>query len=177
MQQLAGDSPSLIIVERADRAAPASGLGVGGGELVGVCPSDEGDGLVAVAAGGVALPAFEFGLSEGVQGEVVGVEPVEECLGCAAVQADAQSLLSGSAASVVSAPQPSEQVPNQVAVQDLSAGRILLRGKEIGERLFRADEFLVALGQGADRDQCQAQMLKDGLLATARQSVDISRTA
>ena len=70
--------------------------------------SDEGGGLVAVAAGGIALPVFEFGLPEGVQGEVVGVEPVEECLGGASVQADAQGLLSGGAASVVSAAQSPE---------------------------------------------------------------------
>lgn len=104
---------------------------------------------------------FEFGLSEGIQVEVVGVEPSEECLGCAAAQADTQHLLSGRAASVVSAAEPSEQVPDQVAVQDSPVVRVLLRGEEAGERLFEADEFLVALWQCADGDQGQALMLED----------------
>jgi hypothetical protein len=62
---------------------------------------------------------------------------------------------------IVSAAEPSEQVPDQVAVQDSPAVQILLLGEEAGECLFEADEFLVALGQGADSDQGEAQMLED----------------
>ena len=126
-----------------------------------MCPSDEGGGFVAVAAGGIGQPVFEIGLSEGGQGEVVGVEPAEECLGCASVEADAQGLLPGGGAAVVSAAQASEQVPDQVAVQDFPTGRILLCGKEVGERSLEADEFLVALGESADRDQRETQVLED----------------
>ena len=71
-----GGCPSVIIVERVDRAAPAASWEVGGGELVGVGPPDEGGGLVAISAGGIGQPAVEVGLAERGQGEVVGVEPV-----------------------------------------------------------------------------------------------------
>jgi hypothetical protein len=73
VQEFSDGSPAVIIVYRVDRAAPASGGQVGGGELVGVGPSDERGGFVAVAAGGIGQPVFEIGLSEGGQGEVVGV--------------------------------------------------------------------------------------------------------
>src|SRR6185312_12500618 len=84
-----------------------------------------------------------------------------ECLGCASVEADAQDLLPGGGAAVVSAAQTSEQVPDQVAVQDFATGRILLCGKEVGDRLLEADKFLVALRESADRDQRETQVLED----------------
>ncbi|GAA3247075.1 hypothetical protein GCM10010532_091850 [Dactylosporangium siamense] len=83
-----------------------------------------------VASGGVVLPAFEVGLPEGVQGEVVGVEPVEEGLCGASVQADAQDLLAGRAAAVVAAAEAAEQVPDQVAVQDSAAVQIFCRARK-----------------------------------------------
>lgn len=121
MQQSAGGCPPVSVVERGDRAMPALGGEVGGGEFVGVYPADEGGGLVAVSAGGIGQPAVEVGLPEGGQGEVVGVEPVEECLGCATVGAHAQGLLSSGRAPVVAGAQTPEQVPDQVAVQGIVA--------------------------------------------------------
>ena len=146
----------MVIVERVDRAVPAASREVGGGELVGVRPPDERGGLVAVSGGGIGQPAVEVGLPERGQGEVVGVEPVEECLGRASVGADAQDLLSGCGAAVVSAAQTSEQVPGQVAVQQSTADRILSCIKEISERAFKTDEFLVAFGERTDADQREA---------------------
>ena len=82
-------------------------------------------------------------------------------LGRASVGADAQDLLPGGGAAVVSAAQTSEQVPDQVAVQHLAPDRIRLRGQETGERAFETDEFLVAFGERTHGDQRQAQVLQD----------------
>jgi hypothetical protein len=43
----------------------------------------------------IGHPAVKVGLPEGAQGEVVRVDPVEECLGRATMGADAQGLLPG----------------------------------------------------------------------------------
>lgn len=62
-------------------------------------------------------------------GEFVSAEPVEECLGCASVSADAKGLLPGGRAPVVAGAQTPEQVPDQVAVSGWSAGCPLPRSR------------------------------------------------
>lgn len=46
-------------------------------------------------------------------------------------------------------------------MQDFPTGRILLCGKEVGERSLEADKFLVAFGESADSDQRETQVLED----------------
>ncbi|MGP4029671.1 hypothetical protein [Actinomadura sp. 3N407] len=50
-------------------------------------------------------------------------------------------------------------MPDQVAVQDPAAERVLLCGEEVGEGAFEADEFLIPIGERSEGDQREPQVL------------------
>ncbi|MEU1212525.1 hypothetical protein ABZ424_08730 [Streptomyces sp. NPDC005790] len=78
VQEPACDVPAVLVIEWLSGAVPADGGDVDGGELDGAGPADEVPGCLAVGGGVVGEPQVEVGLSAGLQGEVVGGQPVQE---------------------------------------------------------------------------------------------------
>ena len=106
----------------------------------------------------IGEPAVQVGLLAAAQGEVVGVEPVQERHGAAGQPADHAGLLPGDGPAVIAAAQPPDQVPDQVAVQQpppIGAGLGL---DQPGQERLETGHFLVASGQGADGDERLPQM-------------------
>lgn len=101
VQESASGVPSVLVVQRLGRAAPAVGGGVDAGQLVGAGPADEVARGPAVGGRVVTEPAVEVALSAGGQGEVMGGEPAQEGDGRVGVLADGVELLRSGGSAVV----------------------------------------------------------------------------
>ena len=134
-------------------------------------------GFFAVAGVLIGEPAVQVGLLAAAQGEVVGVEPVQERDGAAGQPADLAGLLAGGGLAVVAAAQPPDQVPGQVAVQQLLPPGAGLGIDQRGQERLEPGHFLVAAGQGTDGDERLPQMGKGPALGQAVEGLVGQRNA
>ena len=83
-------------------------------------------------------------MAGGGQGEVLGGQPVEKDGGGADVLVHDGVLLVRGGLAVVAAPEPAQQVPVGVAVQDLTLVGVGAGGEDVAEKPFEAGHLLVA---------------------------------
>jgi hypothetical protein len=93
----------MLVIDQLGGPVPLGGGEVAGGELAGAGPADEPAGFFAVAGVLIGEPAVQVGLAAAAQGEVVGVEPVQERDGAAGQPADHAGLLPGDRPAVAAA--------------------------------------------------------------------------
>ncbi|MER6277687.1 hypothetical protein ABT202_15520 [Streptomyces sp900105245] len=148
VQEPACGVPAVFVVDGLGGAVPADGWDMDRGEVVGAGPADEVAGRLAIGSQVVGEPPVEVGLPAGLQGSVVGCEPVQEGDGRVGALTCGHELLGDDEAAVVASAKPPDQVPDGVPVQHFALFGDLLGCEEAGEEAFEADHVLVALGQG-----------------------------
>jgi len=169
VQQAAGGVPASLVIQCPHRAVPAGGGEGQRGEAVAGGPADEVSGVVAVGCFAAGQPPFEVGLAAGGQAHVLGGEPVEQDDGGADVLVHDGVLLDRGGLAVVPAPQPAQQVPAGIPVQDLALVRVGAGGEGVADEPFETGHLLIAWRQCPGGDQYAAQVREDRGLVQAVQ--------
>jgi hypothetical protein len=121
--------------------------------------------------GGVATgqPPFEVALAAGRQGQVLGGEPVEQDDGGPRVLVHDGVLLNRGGDAVVAAAKPAQQMPDGVAVEDLTLAEVGPGGEDIVEEALQPGHVLIAWRERPGGDQHAAQVREDrGLLQVVK---------
>ncbi|MFI9382105.1 hypothetical protein [Kutzneria sp. NPDC052558] len=110
-------------------------------------------GLVPVCGVIVGEPAIEIGLPAGSKRQIVQGQPVEEDHRAAKVLTSRCKLVVGGIGAPDSVAQPSEQVPDSVAAQQLLLDGVRALGDGLGDTALEPGHLLITVRKRAGRDQ------------------------
>src|SRR6266516_1297082 len=146
-------------VDDTGRPAPPDGREIQAGQLVLAGPADEVPRVGAVAGLRGDQPCLQVALPGGGQGEVVCGEPVEQGDGGFDDPLGGHDLVVGGVPAAQPCSQPTDHVPDGVAVQLLLLARAGALGDDPGDPAFQPAHLLIACREGSDGDQDAAQVL------------------
>ena len=159
VQQPSGLRPAGLGVDSAGWAVPSGSGELQAGQLLPLCPAHKVPGIAAVAGLVAGQPCVEVCLAGVGQGAAAGAEPFEQRDGGADVAFHGDQLGVGGVSAVVALPQPVQQVPDGVAVQQLPLPGIVAFGEGACDPAFEAGQVFIAGRQGTGGDQDGAQVL------------------
>ena len=159
VQQPSGLRPAGLGVDSAGWPVPSGSGELQAGQPLPLCPAHKVPGIAAVASLVAGQPCVEVCLAGVGQGAPVGAEPFEQRDGGADVAFHGDQLGVGGVSAVVALPQPVQQVPDGVAVQQLPLPGIVAFGEGACDPAFQAGQVLIAGRQGTGGDQDGAQVL------------------